>query len=412
MIDSVDLVAELAAVTTTGGRLNVRRMIDNCPVPKVTSLALTPSAPSPQPPGTVVTWTAAPSGGQAPFQYQWLTYDGRAWTQSAWGHGNTLAWQPMTASTAYQVAVRVRSAWNSGTRDAAAIATYVVMPMVTSLTLTPSLPSPQGAGTSVAWTATAAGGQAPYQYQWLVYDGTAWTQSAWGPNGTLAWTPVLASEEHQVAVRVRSAWNSGPRELSAVRTYVVLPRVTNLALTPSVLSPQPPGTVVTWTATPTGGQVPYQYQWLTYDGRAWTQSAWGNGNTLVWQPMAASTAYQVAVRVRSAWNTGTRDEAAIETYVVMPMVTSLTLMPNVASPQAVGTRVTWTATAAGGQAPYQYQWLTYDGAAWTQRAWGTSRTLDWTPAQVCEACQVAVRVRSAWNTGVREQAVIQNYTIQ
>ena len=44
-----------------------------------------------------------------------------------------------------------------------------------------------------------------------------------------------------------------------------------------------------------------------------------------------------------------------------PKATSVTLAPNLAAPRAPHTTITWSAAAAGGQAPYQYQWAVFTG---------------------------------------------------
>ena len=41
LLDSADRVPAFSGITTTGGRLNVRAMVQNCPHPNVTSVTLT-----------------------------------------------------------------------------------------------------------------------------------------------------------------------------------------------------------------------------------------------------------------------------------------------------------------------------------------------------------------------------------
>jgi hypothetical protein len=61
-----------------------------------------------------------------------------------------------------------------------------------------------------------------------------------------------------------------------------------------------------------------------------------------------------------------------------PIVTSLTA--DKASPQLLGTPITFTATATGGVAPYQYKWWVYNGSTWTiGQGWGASNSFTWTP---------------------------------
>ena len=65
---------------------------------------------------------------------------------------------------------------------------------------------PQGPGATVTFTATAAGGTAPYQFKWWLWDGATWTVlEDWSTGNTFAWTPSTPNPHFVVAVWVRSA---------------------------------------------------------------------------------------------------------------------------------------------------------------------------------------------------------------
>jgi cell wall-associated protease len=82
--------------------------------PPVTDVTLTADRTAPQPPGTTITWTAAPSGGVTPYQYKWWVYDGASWTMATgWTSSNTFMWKPTTPNANYQVGVWVKSAGNT-----------------------------------------------------------------------------------------------------------------------------------------------------------------------------------------------------------------------------------------------------------------------------------------------------------
>ena len=183
LLGGVDRVTAFAGITTTGGRLNVRRMVQDCPRPMVTGITLTSDLASPQPLGKTVTWTAVAAGGQGPYSYRWwVETSPGVWWSSPWGSSNTFAWTPTALNRSYRVLVGVRSAWNTGGAELTAVKPYSIEPPVTSATLTPNLAAPQNLGATVTWTAAATGGQAPYEYQFTVWDGLAWTvtrPSAW-----------------------------------------------------------------------------------------------------------------------------------------------------------------------------------------------------------------------------------------
>jgi hypothetical protein len=287
--------------------------------PRVTGVTITPSVTAPRAPGTTVTWTAAASGGEVPYQYQWWVYNGTAWTAATgWQAGNTYAWTPVSAHTGYRVQAWVRSAWNSGAQEAVGNQTFAIRPGVTSVTIAPSVTAPRAPGTTVTWTASPVAGEAPYQYQWAVYDGSVWTTTTgWQSGNTYAWTPSSANGGYQVQARVRSTWNSGALEAAGTQAFPIQPMVTSVALTPSVASPQAPGTTITWTAVASGGQSPLEYQWWVYNGTAWTAATgWQAGNTYAWTPVSAHTGYRVQAWVRSAWNSGAREAFGGRTFAI------------------------------------------------------------------------------------------------
>ena len=113
-----------------------------------------------------------------------------------------------------------------------------------------------------------------------------------------------ASASYKVEARVRSAWNTGAPESTRSMDFPIQSGITSLAVASDKAAPQGLGTTVTFTATPTGGQAPYQYRWAVWNGTAWTVSAWGTGNTYAWTPTSVNSGYKVEVRVRSAWDTG------------------------------------------------------------------------------------------------------------
>jgi hypothetical protein len=202
--------------------------------------------------------------------------------------------------------------------------------------------------------------------------------------------------------------------MATTQAYAVMPLVTGLTLSPGVAAPQAVGTAVTWTAAASGGQAPYLYQWAAFDGSTWTTlTGWQSASTFAWTPLVASAATQLAVRAKGTWNPGAREMATTLPYAVMPKVTTLALTADVAAPRPVGTTVTWTAAASGGQAPYEFQWALYDGVTWTTvSGWQSSNTFVWTPSSSNPAYQVAARARGSWNTGPRELATVRPFAIQ
>ena len=375
------------------------------------SLALTANRVAPQQPGTTITWTAAPTGGGAPHQYKWFVFNGAAWTVAAdWTTASSFAWTPLTANANYSVRAWVRSAGNpADAAEAAATTPFAINApaLVGSVALSANRVSPQLAGTSITFTAAATGGVAPYQYKWMVYDGVAWAvQGTWTTTNTFAWTPATVGN-YRIGVWVKSAGNPAdaaevPQSVPYTIGGTTVPRIGMVSLSADRSAPQVAGTTITWTATPTGGSAPYEYKWSVYDGVAWSDvTGWSGQGALAWTPVIANAAYQVRIWARSAGNIVDAPEAsnqvAFSIGAPSSRVSAVTLTPDRASGQPVGTTVTWTVMPVGGVGPHQYKWWIYDGGVWTvATGWTTNNTVAWTPA-VAGDYRVGVWVKSAGN---------------
>jgi subtilisin family serine protease len=414
LLTTVDPVAGFTGLTTTGGRLNVRNVLQNCPHPKASSLTVMSSVASPQELGATITWTASAGGVAGPYQYRWFLWDGTASTMvQNWSSTPTFVWTPSAASGAYQLTVQARGP-AQGVAEVSVAKPFVIYTRVSSATLTPNLVAPQPPNTAVTWTATATGGLAPYQYRFLVWGGSAWSElRGWGSSNTLTWTPTVASPDYKIAVLVRGAWNTGANEITVAQPFAIRPVATSVNMNVNPSGAQPLGTTVYFNATASGGQAPYEYQWSLWDGTAWTTvRGWHTASTYNWTPTVANANYRMVVKARSAWNTGAAEIYTQATTPIMPAVSSASLTPSVASPRLLGDTVTFTASASGGQSPYQYRWIASASGVTTTTAWSTSQVFAWTPT-TGGTYQIKLQVRSAWNTGAFErEAVLSNYQVR
>jgi hypothetical protein len=173
-----------------------------------------------------------------------------------------------------------------------------------------------------------------------------------------------------------------------------------VVITADLLSPQPAGSTISFTAATSGGLAPLQYKWWVFNGSWWELvQNWSTNNSFSWTPTATGN-FKVAVWVRSGGNTVDWPENnayGVMDFTVTPLsVTSLTA--DRISPQPAGTTITFTAATTGGVAPIQYKWWMFNGAAWVlMQNWSTSNAYSWTPT-VPGNFKVAVWVRSSGNT--------------
>jgi hypothetical protein len=387
-VDAAQASAQLAYVVTT----------PSLPL-KISSL--TSNVASPQNLGTSVTFTAAATGGTAPYQFKWWVSDGSSWRVAQdWGSSATFNWVP-TVSGDYLVAVWGRSnGVRANSSEALAQVAYTISSTAPTTplsvtSLTSNLASPQVAGTTVTFTAAATGGTAPYQFKWWVYDGSSWKVAQnWSSSATLNWRPTAAGD-YMVAVWAR---NNGVTLEASQAMGQVFYTITNAptvpqpapltisSLTSNTTSPSMLGTTVTFSATATGGTAPYRFKWWVFDGASWRVGQdWSNSPTFNWRPTTGGD-YLVAVWAKSNGVKGNSAEVLAQT--AYQIVTSAptqplaitSLMSNLASPQAAGTTVTFSTVASGGSGAYEFKWWIFDGTTWkVGQNWSSNSTFNWRP---------------------------------
>ena len=139
-------------------------------------------------------------------------------------------------------------------------------------------------------------GTAPgeYTYQWDI-----------GATNSYTFNPVPEGNTYYFAVAGYDAngiIGNLSEEISAAVPFSEPAAADALELVPSLRSPQPVGTSLTWVATARGGVPLYQYQWAFYRSGQWTVGPWTSTSRNRWIPTAPGD-YLVRVRVRSAGST-------------------------------------------------------------------------------------------------------------
>jgi hypothetical protein len=356
----------------------------------------------PQAPGTPVHFTADVTGAGASPEFQWWLHDGTTWTiAQGWSTSRTFTWTPTLANAASSIGVWVRTASTTVEPDAVDSMPFPVLRPVAKLTsLTADRSAPQPPGTAITFTALATAGVAPLQYRWWLHDGNAWTLAReWSTSNTFTWTPSVASPNASVGVWVRSANSTGEPDVTRGLPFpIVHAPLTLSALVSDRPSPQPPGTLITFTAQASGGVAPLEYRWWLHDGKSWNVAReWSASNTFTWTPGVANPKAAVGVWVRGATSNGEFETAiGLPFPIVRPPVILNAIVASKPAPQAPGTAITFTASASGGVAPLEYRWWLYDGGSWKlAREWSTSQTFMWTPSVANPYAAVGVWVRSA-----------------
>jgi hypothetical protein len=260
------------------------------------------------------TWTAVATGGIAPLQYQFWRYDvtGGWRIVQDYSAAATYQWTPGAADIGGHVlSVRVRGANSTAAYEASLdTASFQVIAPATLVSLSVNAPSPVNYGTPLTWTAVAAGGVAPIQYQFWRYDAAvgAWAMVRdYSAVASYSWTPTTADVgTHAVHVRARSA--NSPQAYDsyldgAPFEVVVGNRAALQSLVADHALPAAAGTTIQWTAVATGGTMPLQLQFWRYDASGGWRMVQDYSAAAVysWTPGASDVGtHALQVRVRSA----------------------------------------------------------------------------------------------------------------
>jgi len=172
-----------------------------------------------------------------------------------------------------------------------------------SLSLHPSLASPQPAGTEIVFTAVASPGEG-IEYRFLLQGpgtGNQWRDlTGWMARNSLSWT---ASEQDvgssTIKVQVRGGKNRVEQDAEVSASFTItaasgsgsLPSISSL--TPSLASPQPPGLEIELICTATdaeGNELLYKFLHHPPAAAYWKDlSGWQSRNWTTWRPTLADS---------------------------------------------------------------------------------------------------------------------------
>jgi N-acetylmuramoyl-L-alanine amidase len=368
--------------------------------------------------GTQITWKAKAIGGPAPLQYQfWRQNPAGQWSLvCAYSTSSTCSWTPGSSDVgqnSWQVWVRANgsTAAYDAWRSSGLIKIQNAQTAVATLTADRTFPS--GTNVAVTWTAKAAGGPGPLQYQfWRQFpSGGSWSMvQDYSTSNTYTWTPTTTGSGN-LQVWVRKQGSTASYESWAGATFQI---ANNTPMITSFTSDQGAAVgvnrPVTWTVNATGGAGQLQYSfWLYNQARdVWTNmQAYSTSNTMTWTPSAGD----VGPYTLQAWVKRASSSAAYETYAAsafsvtagLPAAQSVTA--NVAS-ATVGMPITWTAnvSAGSGQVEYRFWLLDQQRQVWTiVQDYSWESTFSWVPQAGDQGSYLLqVWVRSAGSTASYE----------
>src|SRR2546426_547314 len=277
-------------------------------------------------PGTVLTFSASPSGGDGSFSFEWTFGDGSSGSGAPATHA-------YTAAGSYQATVTATDG-NGGTASSFRSVT------ISDISVTANVsPTSGDATTAFTFTASASGGSgSPYSFSWTYGDRTTGTGSPVTHSYTAggSYSPAVTATDSASATAAASTSvdvSSSP----SVAAYA----------NPSAAAP---GTSLTFSAQATGGPGGFTgYAWSLGDG------ATGSGIQVA-HAFAQPASYQASVVVTDA-NGGTASGSVSVTIANIQVTAS-----GAPASGNTDTSFEFSATATGGGGdPFSYSWDFGDG---------------------------------------------------
>ena len=288
-------------------------------------------------------------------------------------------------------------------------------------------PSPQSAGTSVTFTASATTCPSPRYQFWILPPGSStWTiAQAYSATATFNWTTTgLPGGTYRFSVWVRDASSAGIscNSLGCNDAFVPINYALNLQSCSSVsasaapASPQSPGTAVAFTGVASGcaGTPLYEFWILPPGASTWTVAqAYSTSATFNWTTTGlVGGLYHFGVWVRDSSSSGIScnslgcNDAFVAINYTLTITTCASVTASAAPPtsSAAGTAVTFTGAASGCPNPLYEFWILPPGSStWTvARAYSSTATFNWSTAGPLPAglYHFGVWVRDAGSSGI------------
>lgn len=320
LVVSMVLAAALFAPAPVGA--SVRHFLTTAypPPPACQIVSFVADKTSPQPNGTIVTFTASSSGCASPQYKYYVQFPNGTWILARdWG-GSVYPWQtPTSPAGTYNIIV-----WARNTGSTAAYEAYsTIMPFTltapvacTAAGLTANKTSPQQIDFQIVFTATSASCPNPEYLFYLQAPDGSWSivRGYGGPTWTWVTLNLASIGTYNVNVWVRQAGSGIAVQTNFIMPFTLTDRVCTAAgLTADHTSPQAHGVVIDFAAQSASCARPeYQY-YLKGPGL--------NGTWSIVRPYASTT----------DWGWATAGVASIGTYEVNVWVRAI------GSPSAVQT---------------------------------------------------------------------------
>ena len=352
--------------------------------------SLTPDRPSPQPPGTAIFWRAkATDYDEDKILYKFLI-DGRE--ANKWSRIGSWSWLTSGLSPGdYEISALVRdgnhaseSSFDHMINVSFALVPLNRPPIIEDLISERS--SPMQLGESITWRVRAVDPDNDTIYYRFLKDGQEARE--WSPIPYWIWNTTSENAgQYSISVQAKNDGNA-PQESfdsSLERRFELipsngLPEISELRA--DLPSPQPQGSAVIWTADALDREGDAIYYKFLIDGLP--EDEWSTSNSWTWNTSSAPTGiHSITVQARdgehaSGSSFDSSKEVAFEISPANQAPILASLQPDVASPQAQGATVNWTAGAADREGDQIFYKFLVNGRDMT--GWLPSSTWMWSTA--------------------------------
>ena len=336
-------------------------------------------------PGTPVSFTVTAARGTAPYTYQWqyLKPGAAAWVNvaSASGKTKTYSLTALLRHNGYKYRCRITDADGNTVLSGEALLTVrePVDPLTVSAQPVDQTVTP---GTTVSFTVTAAGGKAPYAYQWQYQKpgASAWSNVSAASGKTAVYTLKTELRHNGYTYRCRITDADGSVVYSDTALLTVAGPLT-VAFQPedrTVLS----GQSAPFVTAASGGVQPYAYQWQYQKPGTdtWTNvtPASGGDTSCFTVPKAAARHDGWVIRCRIRDAVGTTIYTDLVTLTVESGTAPVLTQAPVGVSATPGETVTFSVRAEGqGTLSYRWQYLKPGASAWVNVSAASGKTQDY-----------------------------------